>query len=858
MKKTLFRKGSLLISAFLAMCMVACGGQGSQPSQQSQSGQPSQSEQPSKPSSSKPQQSGNLDEGLITNIQDPKTVVATAADKRSTAYAAKTADGTVIGNYKTLSDAINAAVAYDADNGTELDSIVTKVGSDRILFKNRPGYAEGNNDQYWYYENGTSLDAYNCWDGADSVPMLRNTSYITENITSYGEVAAQSWNSYTLLDCYGEQFEDTTYAQYYELSSTMDAALIAFTARRSGITKLHYEVDLTDVKIAPSYDGCDKTYAFIGFYAWQDYYVIANGIACDTSTGNWYQFIGTSRDSSFSDVEYNLGDCVMTSTYNSKGNYFVPDSETLLMDIETKMLHDEKLDEDYQVDYICIEAVGAGKFERYISDSTVNEYFKVYLGIENSYVFIAGLDIKPENELEEPKCVDYFNGSYFTGLTITEAYAYVPTEEELDDYDYGFPINKEWRGKNHDLLLCNTENTEGIIDYNILNTGICCEYMGANDKDIYDFSYTRKNTSSNLLGKNARAYQEVIDSLDSMTKEDLIHDPSTLELVGLWYTDETQIHQKYRNVLDWQPYFDALERLGDIKISEEAKKVIAKMEDLEVKDYKEFGEIYENEFLALKEEEQEIVKISLGKAEFENILSVYDFYKELKGVTDTLELFNDYVYITQYGVSENGKTTYKAEETLDELLEILEEISKGTAWVDDLAFKNDDPNNGAVVKMNGDNNFWPSLRATIIELFYEQHDLELPSYFEMMNTIVDYEDFLDGFYYPIYGTAKIAIRIQNEGLTAINQLTKEELDFLNEVWTRDYVISDQLVYNWESEDADKFETWYSYRTKGVTYLAGGDGLTKTRDYFSKVAQFLRDNGYTVKPNGWGVTVTTIQ
>ena len=65
------------------------------------------------------------------------------------------------------------------------------------------------------------------------------------------------------------------------------------------------------VSIVPPYDGAYSTYAFMGYYAWQDYYVIAIGIACDTRTGNWYPFIGTSRDDSFSDVEYNLSkDCL--------------------------------------------------------------------------------------------------------------------------------------------------------------------------------------------------------------------------------------------------------------------------------------------------------------------------------------------------------------------------------------------------------------------------------------------------------------------------------------------------------------------------------------------------------------------
>ena len=368
----------------------------------------------------------------------------------------------------------------------------------------------------------------------------------------------------------------------------MDAAVLGFPGRLIGVTGLKYTIDLTNVKIAPPYEGTDKTYAFIGFYAWQDYYVIANGIACDTSTGNWYQFIGTSRDDSFSDVTYNIGACVMTSTYNETGGYFVPDNPSLTMEIKTTQQYDSQFDEYYQLDKLKISIENGATFERDISDSTVNNFFPGYpLGYENSYAFIAGLDIKNNTvQSQYTEATDYFNGSFFTGLTVTDAQAYVPTSEEISDVVYGYAINEEWRGKWHDILLSNTEDTPDLYDYTVLNTCVCSSYTALNGHDVYDFSYTGNPVGNAKLGVEARQYQTKIDSLDQMSVEDLLADSSVLDEVATWIAEgSTVVTQRIRLVLDFAPYYRAKEKLENYNVTEEAKAVIEAIRAIEICTY---------------------------------------------------------------------------------------------------------------------------------------------------------------------------------------------------------------------------------------------------------------------------------
>lgn len=811
---------------------------------------------------------GNLEDGLYTDYVDAKDFTAARAETRQKAYTAYAPDGTKIGDYITIADAINTCVDYDVEYNSSLKtgqqevygSYVTKIGGSFKMFVNKKGFAEANDDQFWYYENGTSLAAYNCWDGSDSILSLRNTNLIAHKVSGYGTVSQQTWNSYGLLDAFGEAINDTS-AQSWELSSTMDAAVLQFPARLAGITGMKYSIDLSGVSIVPPYDGSDSTYAFIGFYAWQDYYVIAIGIACDTRTGNWYPFIGTSRDDSFSDVTYNIGKCLFTSTWSNDG-YFRPDVASVDLEIKTLRLLDEEEDEYYQVDDFKVSVAGKVIYERHITDSVLNNFFSGYpLSWENGYVFIAGLDIK--NKLVQSQfteSTDYFNGSQFLGLKVTSAKAYVPAKDEISDVTYGYPIEDTWRGKWHDILMANTEDTAEVLDYTIINTCVCASYQKVNGCDVYSFSYDANNASVSELGTKLRSYQSKINALADLEVNDILNDSSLLDEVGSWLVEnQTIIPQKYFLCLDFSAYYAAKELFESTSMSAAAKAVVGELQALDAADYEGFDAIIASTYAALSADEQGVVRLVFGASAFDNLQELSTFVKSLDNVAGEFVTYPYMVYVGGSGLSCEKNKTMSVKDAFEQLMWLSSGIANKVQYNQNDEYNgiNDDPNSGHLTGvMNGDNHFFPSMRIVAIVEFFDSLHIELPAYEKDLLETIGYEDFYTGFYYPIYNTVKLAVSIQANNKAAISDLSADELAFLNEVWVSTYFISNHIVWNWNS--GNKFLMFYDARTRAISVEAGGDVNIQVKDYFAIVANFLEGCGYTVQGNGWGVTAATIQ
>ena len=795
---------------------------------------------------------GDLENGLFLEYKEDNTFKATRAETRQNAYTAYSPDGAKIGDFITIASAINKCVEYDTEHNA-FGSYVTKKDSARTLFKNKQGFDSGNDDQFWYYENGTALSAYNCWDSAGSILTLQNTNLIAHKVSGYGTVSQQTWNSYQLLDAFGETITDVS-AQSWELSSAIDAAVMQFPARLSGITGMAHTIDLSGVTITPPYDGADNTYAFMGYYVWQDYYVIAIGIACDTRTGNWHPFIGTSRDDSFSDVEYNLGKCLFTSTYENGS--FKPNATTVELSIQTIKLHDEQEDEDYQVDDFKVKVDSKDVYERHITDSLVNNFFSgCPLSWENGYVFIAGLDIK--NKIVQNQFVentDYFNGSEFLGLKVTSAKAYVASKEEISDVTYGYPIEESWRGRWHDILMANTEDTADVLDYNIINTSVCASYQNVNGADVYNFSYDQNNVSSVELGAALRQYQSKIDELGAMALSDILNDTSLLDEVGSWLVEnQTIVPQKYFRILDFTGYYQAKELLESSSMSEDAKAVVQELKQLEASDYAGFDAIIASTYAALPKDEQDIVRLAFGAKLFDNLKSLSDFAKALDAITDKFVTYDKLVYVASLQMQAEKNKEMTAKEALEQLIYLANGIASKRQWSGD---ENDDNNQLQTAFMNVDNHFFPSMRIVAIIEFFESKNLELPKYISDLLETIGYEDFYNGVYYPILNTVKLALSITENDKDEISDLTQDELKFLNEVWTGDYVISQIIVWNWES--GNKFQTYYNSRTRAIAILAEGDVNKPVKDYFKVISDFLKGCGFTAKTNGWGVTETEIK
>ncbi len=658
------------------------------------------------------------------NIKVPE--ITRRADTRAAdAYAAYDNAGTKVGDYKTIADAINAVVEADLDfmedDATPAAAdggYVTKKGGTRRLFQNKKGFADGNADQFWYYENGTMLEGYNCWDNTTGITTLHNTKVITHKVNS-GNTSRQSWNGYGLLDENGQEINNGTLAQSWELSSTMDAGVMMFPKRKVGAAGLKYKIDLSEVKITPTYDGVkDPVYAFIGFYLWQDYYVIATGIACDTSTGQWYEFRGTSRDNSFSDVEYKMGECFMESTWN-EGGYFTPNSSELEMQIQTKRMIDDTDGETYWVDDMTIAAKDGKTLNHQFDDEIVNQYFPGNsLAADNGFVFIAGLDVK--NEIAngaDVKNVDFFNGAKFENLCVTEAAIYFPTEEEMTDVEYSIgTIKPELRGKWNDALLANSVSSDGAYDYTILNNYACSSYTAKNGADYYDFKFDASPVAESELGGKLKTYQDTIDSLKNMTVDNVAQytgEEGAYTVVGKMYgTDAAHtgstLTQQYLLLLDFAPYVEAQKVYeAAMKLSDEAKAVregfdalgnLANYtykgwttEETDVAGYiwseaQKFNEI-NVEFKKLSEDEQGkvISLIAFGESGYD---AWDEFYTSVNTyLTDTTATGKSYT-IAQFDMPTPAKTvTYDGTQALQALFKIAYEINSGEFDPSDTAKK---------------------------------------------------------------------------------------------------------------------------------------------------------------------------
>lgn len=538
-------------------------------------------------------------DGTVYNAVTANTFQASRADTRADAYVAKKANGTEIGKFKTIAAAINAAVNADVtdeifegkDKEPVSGSYVTKIGSEVKLFQNKNGYTPENDDQYWYYEDGNKLGGYDCWNPPIS-NLLQNTNHVVTQVTGKGRRTVQSWNSYSLRDPNGEEFaknELTTEA--WTLSSTMDAAVMQFVTETCSITGLDYTYDLSDVKITPPM-GDAKTYAFIGCYTWQPYYVIALGLACDTSTGNWYPFHGTSRDDSFSQTEYNIGDdCVMTSTWHEDGGYFTPDSDTLTMQARTKFLKDsvgaDGKDIMYQVNDYKFECEGAGAYLLRVDDSFIGNYYAgKTLGVDNVYIAICGLDvITPIKDGVKVANTDYFTGSKFENLRVTQASSYIATKEEIPDELMGVNVpDEEDRGKSFNLLMAADPSLkdEDFGNYTIFNSNAFVDYNKDNGQDVFSFRYDGSPVAENLYSAEVWNYQKQIEALSEMTVETAFDfDEEMAEIAG-WYekTDKT-LPKHIGNVLDYTEYLNAKEKVVQAaKLSPEGEQAVAEFKKL--------------------------------------------------------------------------------------------------------------------------------------------------------------------------------------------------------------------------------------------------------------------------------------
>ncbi len=809
-------------------------------------------------------------------VPEPRT----REDTRVEAYTAYQADGTLIGDYKTIAAAINAAVATDSfgkDNSVvEYGSYVELDGT--VVFQNRNGFAEASDDQFWFYANGTQLEGYDCYDEAMYAGYLKNNKVITHEVTARGSLSKQFHNGYAILQPDGE-LETEKYAQSWELSSTMDAAVLYLPARLDGISGLSYELDLSNVQIKPNFEGTDDTYAFIGYYAWEDYYVIATGIACNVQTGAWFPFEGSSRDDSFNDVTYNIGDKpLMISNWNEEGGYWVPEYPKLETSIKTIELYDEDNETEYYVDRSVYNFYTAdGKLDQTytvdVDDELIANYFGgVPMNVANTFVFIAGLDVRtPDNA-----CTDYTNGAEFKNLKVTKATAHVPSEDEISDAIYGYIITPEWKGNDYNIVMASGDHEAGILDYAILNTYACAEYTKVDGCDVFSFSYDKDNAPDTALGGKAAELQAKIDSLKDLTADNVLENEDLIaEVAAMFGTDGTvatsSLAQKFYTVLDFSPLKKAQQLFAEnAPLSEEAteyKNAFNALPSLLTYDYVGWKTTEEDDAGYLMNDVQDFAALYALYADkmteddiarWKHHVNTDDYNMYVDLMNKSTEYFAEGFTITAKAEGSSAtQKTFTGEEAFADIAFYLNKIKKGTRWGFEGEPENDDGNytNGAIVstQLSSDNNWLPTYHVLFLKARLEEAGYKLPEYMTNLMTLAGassgmYKDFeyIDTVLTLAANIANGSVRVVDEKVAASVNKVLVGYEAFTEVG---------LAWNFNNHP-DKAD--FLYRSKAYKLYYGLETETNFAVYLESVMSFLKNRvGATVNETGLGLTEAVV-
>ena len=409
-----------------------------------------------------PENGGNTDNGgtdqpSIPTVK-PNDVIKNRPDTREDAYGIYSASGELIESHKSL----YAAIVSCVDN-CDLDDYVAELGSSEALFVNYRQFDESTKDMFWYYKEGTVKDRYVPWlsgywneDAINKDQICVYKNYATQQLQPYanGYILASQGSA----DAASTQVWNSCW--YLEASATVN--LISY----SGITKATYDIDLSEAKVYPSYEGSDQTWAYVGFITADSYNVSHQGLRCDTTTGNWYYYSGEVTHES-EDIEIDKSKCVLTSTWDDVEKCFKPDADVkMTMELLT-------IDDEFIVHRLTVELSNGTKF--------VKDYEISKLTMCGTIRFTCGLDIVSDNTFP-----DYMNGGKFENVVVTSAKGYVLPEIADGDVDYGNIVGLN--AGTYDLLNSNPASAARL--HTLIYTPACSKYdFNTAGKDVYSFSY---------------------------------------------------------------------------------------------------------------------------------------------------------------------------------------------------------------------------------------------------------------------------------------------------------------------------------------------------------------------------------
>ena len=527
-------------------------------------------------------------------------------------------EGDKIGAYPSIARAINAAVENDLDafentnvSPTARGSYVTKKGSTRKIFENMVKYsADAAADNYWYYEDN-SLAGFEYWTTGAPYTRAQNAKHITYT-THEGTVSGATNSGYGLLDGLGQPIDPGTYnlqSFSWELIPMTDANIKGVPVRERGATGARYELDLSDVKIKPAYEGVeDEVYAFFGYTIGAGDYSLDIGLACNVNTGVWKEYISENPNNNVGGegkmphvtVEYDIGDTIFTSTWNKEGGYFSPNVKSVTLEVkEFKDEDEEGFPWWYDRIDITLENETKPAVTEIVDDNFLTDHGNAGVSFDrkNGFYFSAGLDIvaKGAEVGDDVAATDYTIGATFENLVISDAGIYFPTEEEISNTDYGASIDPLLRGDYHSIRTPYEGRTSGVYNYTILALNACIDYEMVNGMDTYSFRYDKYEVPANAFTGGLKTYQDKIDALSSITKETAGSYKAAFDEIIEWlgpdgdvidgkvgnFATGKNIPSYYYPVLDWQPLFDAYKTyLSAITLTEEGTQFLNDFNEL--------------------------------------------------------------------------------------------------------------------------------------------------------------------------------------------------------------------------------------------------------------------------------------
>lgn len=434
--------------------------------------QPGESSKPGEDDS----QSGNITQKPEDNTQplDRKRT-----DNRRDAFIVCEADGTEISRHKSLYTAIEYCTTECG-----LDAYVCKIGESKKLFYNANRYDEYSADMFWYYTNVSELSRYTSFE-IDHWNLLENSDEIC--VYKHGNFGEYPNNVNTIttevngykLTSLGESSKANKISMY-DFFWKLESSVIVKNEEYSGISKMIYNINLSESEIYPPYDDAGKTMAYLGVINKYNSMMYFQGLVCDTFTGEWFYF---DDELTYSDYfkNYRRDNLILTSTWDDEKECYRPNADIkLTIDVISSI--DSKGNEVF-INKMNIELSNGSTFEFESQKNKTYTEFEVFKNMG----FTFGLDIDTSGN-DGSMFPNYMNGSKFENIVITSAKGYV-YEDSITGTNKLYtttPVLKE--AGEYDLL--NSNPASAARYHTLLYTPACINYdFSVAGRDVYSISY---------------------------------------------------------------------------------------------------------------------------------------------------------------------------------------------------------------------------------------------------------------------------------------------------------------------------------------------------------------------------------